>query len=54
MISRIVWEAYKGSGSDDLMEWLERISTILAIINNFSALLMLYGISDSIKRASKS
>ena len=51
MISRIVGEACKSWGSDTLKEWLNRISTVLLILNNVSALLMLIGISYSIKRA---
>lgn len=51
MISRIVGEACKPWGSDTLKEWLDRISTVLGILNNVSALLMLIGISYSIKRA---
>ena len=51
MISRIVWEVCKPWGSDNLMEWLDRISSVLGILNNVSALLMLFGITYSIKRA---
>lgn len=51
MISRIVWEVCKPWGSESLKEWLDRASSVLGILNNVAALLMLFGISYSIRRA---